>query len=467
MAFTDLFFLLYFMPSVILVHLVLPLKYKNYWLFFSSIFFYGWGEPKFVFAMLISIVLNYLFALAIYKTSKYKYKKVYLILAALSNLGLLFVFKYLNFASGVLNYFFSSIAVTNIALPIGISFFTFQALSYVIDVYRGTVRAQKNPFKIGLYIAMFPQLVAGPIVRYSTIEEQIDNRTLSIDKTAAGLSRFIVGLAKKVLLANSFSVVADRAFNNLSDLSFVAAWLGIFAYCLQLYFDFSGYSDMAIGLGKMLGFEFLENFNYPFISKSVSELWRRWNISLGAWFRDYVYFPLGGSRVERKTKLIFNLFVVWLLTGIWHGADWAYIIWGLLFFIVIAIEKLTNFPRNNQNQFVGGAYRAFALFVFMFCFVFFRAANLTDSLIYLKAMFFPNVFHKAGDLFYFYNFRVLFVVGILAATPIFIRLQQRLEESEYRLAYCIVNNVFLLLLFIMSISSLVMNQNNPFIYFNF
>ena len=314
-------------------------KYKNLVLLAFSILFYAWGEPAFVLVMLLSIFINYLLGRLI---DKYRnHDKALLWTSVLFNLGILFIFKYLCFTlqniSWLISKDFSSI---KIALPIGISFFTFQAMSYVIDVYKKKVQVQKSLFNLGLYIALFPQLIAGPIVRYETIEKKIENRDENYDDFAEGTVRFIQGLAKKVIIANNVALVSDAAFETpINELSTAFAWLGAIAYSLQLYFDFSGYSDMAIGLGKMFGFHFLENFNYPYMASSITDFWRRWHISLSSWFRDYVYFPLGGSRVDSKARHIFNLFIVWLLTGIWHGANWTFIVWGLFYFILLVIEK--------------------------------------------------------------------------------------------------------------------------------
>jgi D-alanyl-lipoteichoic acid acyltransferase DltB (MBOAT superfamily) len=313
-------------------------------LLFASLFFYAWGEPYFVLVMLLSITANYSFALLVYKVKDRNefYAKVFVFFMLVFNLCIFFVFKYLGFFITTINSIFHvELYVPQIRLPIGISFFTFQAMSYVFDVYRNKTEIQKNLLYVGLYISLFPQLVAGPIVRYQTVANQILHRNESIDDFSKGVVRFARGFCKKMLLSNTLAVIADKAFSitEFSEMSMSFAWLGILAYTLQIYYDFSGYSDMAIGLGRMFGFHFEENFNFPYTAKSVTDFWRRWHISLGLWFRDYVYFPLGGSRNLPVKRVVFNLFVVWLLTGLWHGANWTFIIWGLYWYLLLVIEK--------------------------------------------------------------------------------------------------------------------------------
>lgn len=332
MLFSSVVFIYLFLPIVLFGYYIVfkkSRKLQNIFLLISSLFFYAWGEAVFVIVMISSIMINWLLG---YLVNKYKSdnKKCRLIIAVtvVLNLSVMFIFKYLMFTVQSINSAFgSSFFVPNIILPIGISFFTFQAMSYVFDVHKGHGEAQRNPINVGLYVAFFPQLIAGPIVRYETIAQQINDRKETLDDFSKGFCRFVVGFSKKVLLANTMALIADTAFDMPSnELTVAMSWLGAFAYAFQIFFDFSGYSDMAIGLGHMFGFSFLENFNYPYISKSISEFWRRWHISLGTWFRDYVYFPLGGSRTKTKSRLIFNLFVVWFLTGVWHGANWTFIV---------------------------------------------------------------------------------------------------------------------------------------------
>ena len=351
MLFSSSVFLFLFLPLVLIIYYV-PLRRfrqaQNVFLLLASLGFYAWGEPWFVLVMIGSIVINYFFGLWVdYNKRRERSCRVPILLALLINLGVLFVFKYLMFTLGILNGLGASFVIPVIELPIGISFFTFQALSYVLDVHRDRGKVQRSPLKVGLYISFFPQLIAGPIVKYETVADQIDNRKESWEDFSAGCARFVVGLGKKVLLSNQLAIIADRAYGMAGDgLTTSFAWLGAVAYILQLYNDFSGYSDMAIGLGRMFGFHFLENFNYPFAATSLAGLWRRWHISLATWFRDYVYIPLGGSRVDSRAKLIRNIFMVWLCTGIWHGANWTYLAWGMVNFAMLMLEKYGGLGRG-------------------------------------------------------------------------------------------------------------------------
>ena len=477
MLFSSLIFLFVFLPIVLILYHVVcghSILAKNILLLFASLFFYAWGEPKFVLIMIGSIIFNYSFGQMIHRCSKRKMASILLLISIIFNLGVLFIFKYLNFTVDNLNTIFHDlIPHTNITLPIGISFFTFQAMSYVIDVYRGTVKVQKNLFNLALYISFFPQLIAGPIVRYSTIEEQISHRTVSCDDFAEGVRRFLIGISKKVILANNFALIADQAFNSIdsNQISVAFAWLGSIAYTLQIFFDFSAYSDMAIGLGRMFGFKFLENFNYPYISASVSEFWRRWHISLGMWFRDYVYIPLGGSRVKNTGILVRNLFVVWLLTGLWHGANWTFIIWGLLYFVLITFEKIYDMPGRLKSTGMKILYGVFTFFSVNLGWVLFRAENISQAGQYLATMFgltkncmgYDNTFVQ-----YIGEYWILLLIGAIYSTGFFKFLRVKMNESR-TLDLCaectgvIVYN----LLFIVSVSYLVMGAYNPFIYFNF
>ena len=367
MLFSSIPFLVYFFPIVFLGYYLLSFSRmaQNIWLLLASLLFYAWGEPVYVFLMIGSILFNSIIAIIIEKVEDSKVKKGLLITSIVGNIAVLFFFKYLGFVFGIINSGFKGLLPDlKIALPIGISFFTFQALSYVVDVYRGVTKAE-NPFYVGLYIAFFPQLIAGPIVQYNTIAEQIRDRKSSIDKIALGLSRFAVGVGKKIIIANSFGTIADNVFNwsligtDKLPVPATLAWLGSIAYSLQLYYDFSAYSDMAIGLGLCFGFKFKENFNYPYIAGSVSEFWKRWHISLTDWFREYVYIPLGGNRVANRDTMVRNLAIVWLLTGIWHGANWTFIIWGMFFFVLQLLERLLDFDNRVHNTFLKHAYTSF------------------------------------------------------------------------------------------------------------
>ena len=477
MLFTSLEFLLFFFPVTLGVYFFLPRRggWRNYWLLLASLFFYAWGEPIFVLIMIFSILLNYFAALHLEEMEAGgSRRKGFLILTVLVNLGILFLFKYMNFVTGNLRSMFpilrNAVPQTGYVLPIGISFFTFQALSYVIDVYRGTP-AQKNPGYLGLYISLFPQLIAGPIVRYTTVMDQIEQREITWDSFSEGMLRFLYGFNKKVLLANLLAVAADAAFG-AEKLSVAMAWLGAIAYTLQIYFDFSGYSEMAIGLGRMFGFRFLENFNYPYISKTVTEFWRRWHISLGSWFRDYVYFPLGGSRVRSRARLVFNLAVVWLATGIWHGASWSFVAWGILHGAVIILEKTLDLPRRvSRKKGLTVCYRAFTLLVVVLGWVLFRAEGLRNGLAYWKAMFGlgGNAWTDDAFLFYFREYGVILAAGLFCSTPLLRVCGEKLRSAgeTWGELWEWGGEAVQLVFFLVGISFLIMNAHNPFIYFNF
>ena len=470
MLFSSITFLFIFLPLVLFVYYILLRKteYRNYWLLIVSLCFYAWGEPVYVFLMLASIIGNYLLGLWMAKTQGQTQRQLILLVSVILNLGILFYFKYYDFVVKNLNTFLGfHLSQRYLPLPIGISFFTFQAMSYVIDLYRKTTPVQKNPCYLALYISFFPQLIAGPIVRYNTIEKQICTRTVSLDSFEAGICRFLQGLFKKILLANVLAVTAEQVFGLASErsLPLVTAWLGALAYTFQIYFDFSGYSDMAIGLGKMFGFEFEENFRHPYISRSVSEFWNRWHISLGQWFRDYVYFPLGGSRVNRK-KLVRNLAVVWLLTGIWHGAAWRFIIWGVLYGIIITVEKLTGFPKKAKNPVVIVGYSLITFLLVVMGWVLFGAADLRSALYQLSSMF------GIGSLglwdtysaFILQEYGIYLLVVALFSTPIPITLIGKLQKNA---VYDLAKACIYILMLLIAVSYLLMNAHNPFIYFNF
>ena len=475
MLFSSMEFLFLFFPIVLIGYFLLHPKARNYWLLVTSLFFYAWGEPKFVLAMLFSIVCNYVAALAIdLLRGRKTVCKLILALDLVINLGILFVFKYMNIVTGSIHSMFPQTQTlfeqTSFVLPIGISFFTFQALSYVVDVYRG-IPARKNPFYVGLYISLFPQLIAGPIVRYTTIMDQIEERTITKDGFCHGVLRFLYGFNKKVLLANLFATVADTAFG-ADELSVGMAWLGAICYSLQIFFDFSGYSEMAIGLGEMFGFHFLENFNYPYISKTVTEFWRRWHISLGTWFRDYVYFPLGGSRVNSKLRLVFNLAVVWLATGIWHGANWTFLLWGILHGSVIIAEKLMGVPKKvEEKKNFSVVYRIVTLLVVLLGWVMFRAESVGAGFSYIGSMFALNGSAPVDGqfVFWFREYLVILVAGVLCSMPVFAWMKEKLakKREKVELACTCLGYAVQLILFVVSVSYLVMDAHNPFIYFNF
>ncbi len=483
MLFSSISFIYYFLPMVILIyyscHFLFKNKpyatnIKNIILLIFSLFFYFYGAPQFLLLLVVSICVNYIFGLTIH----YKKNKVILALSILFNLSFLAYYKYIDFTILNINGLFNTnIALKNVILPLGISFFTFQALSYVVDVYREDGKVQKNIFNLALYISFFPQLIAGPIVRYSTFDNQVRGRFENFNQISIGIKRFIYGLSKKVLLANYLGFIADDAFSK-SGISVVYAWLGIMSYAFQIYYDFSGYSDMAIGLAKMFGFDFLENFNYPYISKSISEFWRRWHISLGSWFRDYVYFPLGGSRCS-SLKIYRNLFAVWVLTGLWHGASYNFILWGLYFFVLISIEKnVLSFTRLNNKEekytSIKGILKIFLNFVLVLIgWVLFRANNLSDALNYYKNMFWfnDNAFFDLDASFFLNEHIVIFVVAIIFATPVAKNISKifktiLFKNKLYGIYFFISIGVEFLLLYLCTISLLASNYN-PFIYFNF
>ena len=472
MLFSSNIFLFLFLPAVLLGYYVLPRRLRNLFLLAASLIFYAWGTGKFVFVMIGSILFNYGTALMIDRCSRRAVRKLLLILAAAGNLGILFVYKYLDFCIANLNLLGFQLPLQNIVLPLGISFFTFQAMSYVIDVYRGSAKAQTWPQNIGLYISFFPQLVAGPIVRYQTIADQIDHRRENFDDFSEGVRRFILGFAKKVILSNNLALVADAVFSTAPDQrSVVYAWMGALAYAFQILFDFSGYSDMAIGLGKLFGFHFSENFDYPYISASVSEFWRRWHISLGQWFRDYVYFPLGGSRVKSKARLVWNLFVVWSLTGIWHGASWNFVVWGLMYFVLIAFEKLTGLPKRFPHGWQKGLYRVFTLLCVLVGWVFFRAADLPSALEFLQSMLglSGNGFFDSMVIRAFRQYRFFFLAAVLCSTPVFPIWTEKLTAGGGWIAAAakILSIPVYCFLLLWAVSFIMTGSHNPFIYFNF
>ncbi|MBS7526612.1 MBOAT family protein [Fusibacter paucivorans] len=479
MVFSSTIFLFVFLPITLIGYFLLDRRFKNAFLLAASLIFYAWGEPRFVFVMLFSIFVNYLAALGVEKYKKansISIAKIILLLAVAFNLLLFFVFKYLNFTISNINSLSTfltgvpSLAVfeqTHILLPIGISFFTFQAMSYVFDVYYDKGEVQRNPFNVALYVSLFPQLIAGPIVRYKTVAAEIQSREETLSDFSEGVKRFVFGLSKKVLIANTIAVVADSAFNYAAsgDLTTSIAWLGAISYTLQIYYDFSGYSDMAIGLGLMFGFHFHENFNYPYISKSISEFWRRWHISLGSWFRDYVYFPLGGSKVSSNARLVFNLFVVWFLTGVWHGANWTFLIWGLMYFVFISFEKLNGIPERFERLWEQVLYRVFTLLIIVCGWVLFRSNNFSEAATFLSAMFGKaemGIWNGVSSNL-FRNNIILILIGLVGSTPIYYNLINRLPFFISKT----IQYVLALILFIVSISFVVSSTYNPFIYFNF
>ena len=463
MVFSSPLFLFGFLPALFAVYFAVPARYRsvrNFVLLAFSLGFYACGEPKFVFVMLASIALNYGCGLL---TARENTRRLGVWLAAVCGIGLLVWFKYTGFLLTSANSFLGlSLPVPEITLPIGISFFTFQGLSYVLDVARGTVAAQKNPLHVALYVSLFPQLIAGPIVRYETIAEEIMVRRETIDEMAAGIRRFCIGLAKKMILANAMAAAADEVFAVSAEyLTWDLAWVGAIAYTFQIYFDFSAYSDMAIGLGRMLGFHFLENFNYPYISRSVTEFWRRWHISLSTWFRDYVYIPLGGNRVGAKRHLV-NIMAVWLLTGIWHGANWTFLCWGLYFGVLLLVEKFFLGKYLKRLPAALSMLYAFALAVIGW--VIFRADTLAMAGEFIAAMFTPSADVQRHTIYLLVEYRWEFLACIIGSFPIAKLLAGLRDRKSGLLA---LENVWASVCFAASVVWMISSTFNPFIYFRF
>lgn len=482
MLFSSSVFLFFFLPGTLFVYYACKghRRIQNYILCILSLLFYAWGEPAFVFIMLASIIINWLFGLLIdHKRDSETLCRLIIAADVVVNLSILFVFKYLTFTlRNIQSVFHANMTIPDIALPIGISFFTFQAMSYVIDVYRGKGAAQKNIMNVALYISFFPQLIAGPIVRYETIADQIANRKESFSSFSDGVARFIIGFSKKIIIANNMAIIADKAFEISAgtatwfgvsiQLSSGMAWIGALAYTFQIFFDFSGYSDMAIGLGKMFGFEFLENFNYPYISKSVTEFWRRWHISLSTWFRDYLYIPLGGNRCS-KARNLFNTFVVWLCTGIWHGANWTFIAWGMLYFVLLMFERSTGLNKDSDST-PQNVFRWIYTMLFVIVgWVIFRADDLSGAISYITCMF--SGWGPLDDpaVYYLQQYGFFLLAAILFSTPIVPWIRKRVSESSrtIRLIGEALSGILLVALLIVSISFMVKGNYNPFIYFNF
>jgi alginate O-acetyltransferase complex protein AlgI len=479
MLFSSPIFLYLFLPLVLLLTYLSPKKIQNYTLLIASLLFYAWGGVSFLALLMTSVTLNYTFGLLVNYAKTQRRKTIFLGIGVVLNLSLLVYFKYANFI--VLNLkesgFYSG-ELSKIVLPIGISFFTFHAMSYLIDVYRDQAHIQNNFAKLTLYLSLFPQLIAGPIVRYKDVDKQIESRSMSVDKFSSGIRRFMLGLMRKVLIANPMALIADQAFNSdPHSLSIAMAWLGIIAYSVQIYYDFAGYSDMALGLGRMLGFEFLENFNFPYIAKSIKDFWHRWHISLSTWFRDYLYIPLGGNRLGGVRTYV-NLAIVFFLTGLWHGAAWNFVVWGLIHGFFLIIERLgfekfiKRFPTIVQHL--------YTLLVVLFAWIFFRANDFAHAIKYIKAMFgqFDFAFNNVSVLeFVNYDTIIILTIAFLGATPIFETLIKKWNNfhnnhisflSTVSLhSYQLASIFFLIFGLLYSTMQLITNSYNPFIYFRF
>ena len=461
MLFSSVPFLYYFLPAVLIVYFLVPRVLKNAVLLFASLVFYGWGEPKLLWLMVFTIVLFYGCGLAIGWCRAQKWKKFWLTVSVVISVALLGLFKYADFFVGSLNTVTGlSVPLLKLALPVGISFYTFQCLSYTIDVYRGNVPAQRNPISFGAYVALFPQLIAGPIVRYVDVARELNERSHSWNDVALGLRRFLIGLAKKILIADNFALLM-KLFRESDEKSVVFYWMYAIAFTLNIYFDFSGYSDMAIGLGRVFGFRFIENFNYPYLSKSVTEFWRRWHMSLGSWFRDYIYIPLGGNRVS-KWRWVLNILTVWMLTGLWHGAAWNFVLWGLMFAVLLLIEKwmpaLQKLPTVLR--------RGYVLLAVVISFVLFNAESLSQAGGDIAGMFgfggVPVV--SAETLYYLRSYAVLFALGFVGATPLVRDTANRLAERKIG---AVLEPIVLILLLLVCSGYLVDGSFSPFLYFRF
>ncbi len=451
---------------MLILYFSVPKVLKNVVLLLSSLLFYAWGEPKYVFLILITIAVNSILGLLIEKFRVGKLSKLFLIISLLFSLGLLGYFKYADFF--IKNFALItglSVKTLNIVLPIGISFYTFQILSYTIDVYRGDVKAQRNPLTLGTYISLFPQLIAGPIVRYSDVCQQLESRTHSFEKAAEGIRRFIIGFSKKIILANTLGELCS-GFLASDEKSVLFYWLYAICYMLQVYFDFSGYSDMAIGLGKIFGFDFIENFRYPFISKSISEFWRRWHISLGSWFRDYVYIPMGGNRVN-KPRFFLNIFTVWFLTGFWHGAEWNFVVWGLYFAVLLTIEKFFFSKRLEKLPVLNHVY---VLFFTAISFVIFSGNGIKEATGLLGGLFGAGNIPVSSFQFVYAlrNYGFTIIIAILAATPAFSKAKELLLNHKVTsICYNVLEIPGLIILLFVATGYLVDGTFNPFLYFRF
>lgn len=463
MLFTSISFLYYFLPLVLIIYFIVPRKYKNLILFIFSLLFYFYGEPKYIFLMLLEIFVAYIGAILV---DKYKSKDIFIFIIFIHIL-LLVIFKYTDFIIEIFNNVFNfNLKLFNISLPIGISFYTFQIISYIVDVYKGKVKVQKNFLKLATYISLFPQLIAGPIVRYESIEKELDDRKETFEDFSYGVRRFVIGLFKKVLIANILGELITK-FSLVDERSVLLYWIFSISYMLQVYFDFSAYSDMAIGLGRMFGFHFLENFNYPYISKSITEFWRRWHISLGTWFRDYVYIPLGGNRVN-KIKFLRNIIIVWLLTGIWHGASLNFCIWGLFFGIMLIIEKFSfNKYLEKIPSFIR---RIYVLFIVMISFIIFGSSNMNDAFNTIKGLFGFNkeVFINNYTIYYLKNYLLVLILAILLSTPLIKKLVLKLKKNCFiKKLFDILEIVSIPIILVIVTSYLIDNSYNPFLYFRF
>lgn len=457
MLFSSLLFIFQFLPIFFIIYYISPIRFRNLLLFLASVFFYAWGEPRFVILILISILINYIAGIFIerYDNNK-KIRIIILVLSIIYNIGTLMFFKYFNFIIENINYIFKGdISFINIPLPLGISFYTFQIMSYTIDVYRRDTKAERSYINLGAYLCMFPQLIAGPIVVYTQVSKELSKRSYYLKDIEKGLRIFILGLGSKVLIANNVGGLwNDMAQIGFANISMPLAWLGLLSFSLQIYFDFNGYSLMAIGLGKMLGFDFPQNFNFPYISRSVTEYWRRWHITLSTWFKEYLYIPLGGNR-KGKLRTYINLFIVWSVTGLWHGASWNFVFWGIYFFVLLSLEKLFLKKWLEKNVVLSRIYTILAI---LLGWMIFAITELENIKIYFSRLFSFSI--TKDWIYYLRNYGIILVIGILLSTP-FLKKWYEKQESK------VLCNIMLLVIFLLSIAYLVDAAYNPFLYFRF
>ena len=468
MVFSSIVFLYIFLPIMLLIYFIVPKKLKNAVMILASLIFFAWGEIKYIFIMLILAIMDFWCGKGIDKnTGNRKQQRKYLFIDVGINLLILFFFKYADFIIANINSLLNiQIPLLNIPLPIGVSFNTFQSLSYIIDVYRGTVKCEKSFYNYLTYTTLFPQIIAGPIVRYETVDEELETKRISMDNFSKGMRRFIIGLGKKVLIANNIGELWHIIeVGGYSEMSMLLSWVGIIAFALQIYFDFSGYSDMAIGLANIFGMDFDENFNYPYISKNITEFWRRWHITLGSWFRDYIYIPLGGNR-KGFPKQIRNILIVWFLTGAWHGASWNFILWGLFFGIILIIEKVVLLKLLEKTPKI--LNHIYAIFLVLISWVIFAFEDLTKVKDYLLTMFHLNGTQlvNSESLYYLKNYFVIILIGIILSTPIVTKLLNKLEKKKSNIRSIIITAIYIGIL-ILSTASLVSDSYNPFLYFRF
>ena len=458
MVFSSIVFIFRFLPITLIIYFISPRKYRNFILLVISLIFYSWGEAKYFFIMIASIGVDYFVSRGIEKYRRKRYMSIALLcISILFNLGILFFFKYFNFFVDNINLLFGlSLSQIKITLPLGISFYTFQTMSYTIDVFKGKVEAEKNIINFGAFVCLFPQLIAGPIVKYTDINEELNERVVNKNQIEKGIELFIFGLGKKVLIANNIGMLwSEIEAMGISNISMPLAWLGIIAFAFQIYFDFSGYSLMAIGLGNMLGFSFPRNFNYPYISKSISEFWRRWHITLGDWFKEYLYFPLGGNRVK-KSRMIFNLFLVWFLTGFWHGASYNFILWGLLFFLLISIEKFGFIKFLDKHRFISHVY---VIFFLLIGWTLFAITDLSVAKEYIVKLF--SLDFRLDIYYYLRNYGIILIVATIFSIPIIEKLYEKIMKID------ILKTILLIIIFLISVAYLVDSTYNPFLYFRF